>query len=301
MVSMVNKTIIALVFSLLTGVVHAAAVPKASSYDSHIQNVPYNSQNTTVIYTRPGYVTTLIFDEGETVVDATPGFEKAWDVKKNDNRVSVQPMPITQPVTDDEGKNTQQVFEPNSRDWKTNLFVTTTKRYYSLVLNVLDDDAPNLSFVVRYHYPEDEQKQTAAVSAARENALRQVQERQQIEAAFKQASMPRNWSYTKRVAKNSDAIAPDYTYDDGRFTYIGFSPYKIIPSPFTVNADASEQVITPIFVNQGNYKVMIIKTLTPRFVLRYGNAVVGIENTGFGKVQVANTDTASPAVALEAK
>lgn len=296
------KTIALVMFVCVqAGTASAAVLPRASSYDSHMQTVSYNSQNTTVIYTRPGYVTTLIFDDDETVVDATPGFEKAWDVKKNDNRVSVQPMPITQPVTDAEGKNAQQVFEPNSKDWKTNLFITTTKRYYSLILNVLDTDAPNLSFVVRYHYPEDEQKKASDASALRENAARQMQERQQIESAFKRAAMPRNWSYTRRVAKNSEAISPDYMYDDGRFTYIGFSPYKIIPSPFTVDADGGEQVVTPIFVTQGNYKVMIIRTLTPRFVLRYGNAVVGIENTGFGKVQVANTETASPAVALEAK
>jgi type IV secretion system protein VirB9 len=36
-------------------------------------------------------------------------------------------------------------------------------------------------------------------------------------------------------------------------------------------------------------------------VLRYGNAVVGIENAAYGQATVASGDTVSPAVTLEAK
>ncbi|VFS87433.1 Type IV secretory pathway, VirB9 components [Raoultella planticola] len=43
------------------------------------QNVSYNSQNATVVNTRPGYVTTLLFDDDETVIDAQAGFPKRLD------------------------------------------------------------------------------------------------------------------------------------------------------------------------------------------------------------------------------
>ena len=46
-----------------------AATPRGSAYDSRMQNVSYNSQNATVVNTRPGYVTTLLFDDDEAVID----------------------------------------------------------------------------------------------------------------------------------------------------------------------------------------------------------------------------------------
>ncbi|EEE8158203.1 P-type conjugative transfer protein VirB9 [Salmonella enterica] len=280
----------------------AAITPRSSSYDKHMQNVAYNSQNSTIVNARVGYVSTLIFDDDETVIDAEAGFENGWIIKTSANRVKIRPAPITQPVTNADGSNVQQVFLPTAKDWKTNLFVTTSKRYYSVILNVIDDDKPadNLAFVVRYSYPDDERRQSETAKQARERELQERREKDMIATAFKTATVPRNWSYTKRVAAGSENIAPDFAYDDGRFTYLGFSPQKTIPSPFVVVNDA-EQVVTPTFSRQGNYTVMTVRMLTPRFVLRYGAAVVGIENTAYGKVVVASGDTVSASVELEAK
>ena len=95
-----------------------------------MQNVSYNSQNATVVNTRPGYVTTLLFDDDEAVIDVQAGFPKGWTVTKSDNRVGVSPNPITQPVTDASGNNVSRV-PAHGKDWKTNLFVVTSKRDYS--------------------------------------------------------------------------------------------------------------------------------------------------------------------------
>ncbi|MCG8154955.1 P-type conjugative transfer protein VirB9 [Brenneria goodwinii] len=297
---MMLKTMLTGVFFLTAFAAWGAATPRGSAYDSRMQNVSYNSQNATVVNTRPGYVTALLFDVDETVIDAQAGFPKGWTVTKSDNRVGVSPSPITQPVTDANGNNVSQVFLPTARDWKTNLFVVTSKRDYSLELNVLEHDSPAQAFVIRYRYPAEARRQSVAASAARLKQLQEIQEKQQIAAAFRQAATPRNWYYTKRVAEGSASIAPDFTYDDGRFTYLGFSPAKILPSAFTV-VNGREQAVTPRVVSQGNYTVMVVRSLSPRLVLRYGNAVVGIENTAFGDATVANGDTVSPGVTLEAK
>lgn len=45
----------------------------------------------------------------------------------------------------------------------------------------------------------------------------------------------------------------------------------------------------------------VLRSLSPRFVLRYGSQVVGIENGSYGKVTVANGSTVSPDVKLESK
>ncbi|MFC3395097.1 P-type conjugative transfer protein VirB9 [Brenneria rubrifaciens] len=297
---MMLKRMLTCVFLLTSLTVWGAATPRGSAYDSRMQSVSYNNRNATVVNTRPGYVTTLLFDDDETVIDAQAGFPKGWTVTRRDNRVAVSPNPIAQPVTDANGNNVSQVFLPTAKDWKTNLFVVTSKRDYSLELNVLEHDSPAQAFVILYRYPDEVREQSASASAARQKQLRETQEKQRITAAFRQAGTPRNWRYTKRVAAGSAAIAPDFAYDDGRFTYLGFSPVKILPSAFTV-VNGREQAVTPRIVSQGNYNVMVVRSLSPRLVLRYGNAVVGIENSAFGNATAANGDTVSPDVTLEAK
>ncbi|WP_396125581.1 P-type conjugative transfer protein VirB9 [Escherichia coli] len=279
-----------------------AATPRGSAYDSRMQNIPYNSQNTTVINTRAGYITTLVFDADEEVITATAGFPQGWTITPDHNRVGISPAPVKQPVTDADGKTVQKIFTPTQQDWQTNLFVTTTKRDYSLMLNVIDNDreAGNLAFVVRFSYPDDTRRQNDAARLARQQELQAAQEKERIQFALKKSTAPRNWNYTRRVAAGSESITPDFAYDDGRFTYLGFSPQKLIPSP-TVIVGGSEQVITPTFSTEGNYRVMVLRSLSPRFVLRYGSQVVGIENGSYGKVTVANGSTVSPDVKLESK
>lgn len=44
--------------ALLSTAVRAAAVPQPSRYDSHMQQVSYNGQNSTVIHTQAVYLST---------------------------------------------------------------------------------------------------------------------------------------------------------------------------------------------------------------------------------------------------
>uniref|UniRef100_UPI0013CE3F2C TrbG/VirB9 family P-type conjugative transfer protein n=2 Tax=Klebsiella variicola TaxID=244366 RepID=UPI0013CE3F2C len=170
---------------------------------------------------------------------------------------------------------------------------------YSLELNVLDRDSPAQAFVIRYLYPDELRKKTAAASAARQQHQQEALDRQRIAAAFGQTTTPRNWRYTKRVAAGSAAITPEFTWDDGRFSYIGFSPSKTLPSVFRA-VNGQEQAVTPRTIKQGNYTVMVVPA-SPQLVLRYGTSVVGIENNGFGRIPLTSSDTVSPSVTLEAK
>ena len=101
------------------------------------------------------------------------------------------------------------------------------------------------------------------------------------------------------MATGSTTIAPDFAWDDGRFTYIGFSPTKTLPSVFRL-VNGQEQAVTPRTIKQGNYTVMAVPA-SPQLVLRYGTSVVGIENDGFGRIPLTSSDTVSPSVKLEAK
>lgn len=281
----------------------SAAVPQGSHYDSHMQQVAYNQLNSTVVNTRAGYVTTLVFSDDEAVIgDPQVGFPKGWSATKEANRVYIRALPISQPVTGEDGAATEQVFLPNAKDWKTNLFITTTKHIYSIDLNVLDDDAPdkNQAFVVSWQYPAEARKADDAANRARQKEYEAEQERNRIAKAFNAAEAPRNWDYAMQVKPGSEVIAPDFAYDDGRFTYLGFSSVKKIPSPFVI-VNEKEQLTTPKVTNQKNYRVLVIPSLSQKFVLRYGEAVIGLVNQGYGKVVVNNSNTVSEAVDVEIK
>jgi type IV secretion system protein VirB9 len=73
-----------------------AAIPQASRYDSRVQQVIYNPQNVTVVNTKPGFMTTLVFDNDEAVISAKPGFDEAWEATPDANRVNVRPVALTQ-------------------------------------------------------------------------------------------------------------------------------------------------------------------------------------------------------------
>lgn len=290
---------IALVLSsaLLMQTAGAAVSPSSRGYDSRMQQVSYNASNTTVITAGVGYLSTLVFDDEETVLDARPGMEKGWDIKHDANRVYIRAVPIAQPVPGENGQQVNQVFEPTSKDWVTNLFIVTTKRYYSVELHVQEAGKPSgtISYVVSYTYPQETRAKAAKMEAARLKELQQQQETQRIEKALANAQAPRNWEYYMQVGKDSGMITPDFAYDDGRFTYIGFSPVKKLPAAF-MYSNGKEIATNPGIKQKGNYKVIVIPQTNPSFVLRYGNAVIGLVNKGFGKVTVKDGSTVSPNV-----
>ena len=142
---------------MMCGAAWAAAIPQASRYDSRVQQVIYNPQNVTVVNTKPGFMTTLVFDNDEAVISAKPGFDEAWEATPDANRVNVRPVALTQGAPGEDGNTTQVVIPPNSRDWHTNMLVVTSKRLYNVELNVIDDkSAQQPAFQVSYRYPGEE-------------------------------------------------------------------------------------------------------------------------------------------------
>ncbi|HFE6385907.1 TPA: TrbG/VirB9 family P-type conjugative transfer protein, partial [Klebsiella pneumoniae] len=212
---------------MMCGAAWAAAIPQASRYDSRVQQVIYNPQNVTVVNTKPGFMTTLVFDNDEAVISAKPGFDEAWEATPDANRVNVRPVALTQGAPGEDGNTTQVVIPPNSRDWHTNMLVVTSKRLYNVELNVIDDkSAQQPAFQVSYRYPGEERDKASREATARQREWEQKQQQASVQKALNSAQTPRNWSYTKYPGKGSFNIVPDFAYDDGRFTFVGFSPSK---------------------------------------------------------------------------
>lgn len=95
---------------MMCGAAWGAAIPQASRYDSRVQQVIYNPQNVTVVNTKPGFVTTLVFDNDEAVISAKPGFDEAWEATPDANRVNVRPVALTQGAPGEDGNTTQVVI-----------------------------------------------------------------------------------------------------------------------------------------------------------------------------------------------
>lgn len=290
------KSLILLALGLMCGTAWSAAIPQASRYDARVQQVAYNPLNVTVVSTRPGFMTTLVFDRDEAVISARPGFEEAWEATPDANRVNIRPVALVQGAPGADGNTTQVVIPPNSRDWHTNLLVVTTRRLYNVELNVIDDKSPQQpAFQVSYRYPGEDREKASREAAASALEREKKQQQTDIQQVLNTAQIPRNWDYLSYPGRDSARIVPDFAYDDGRFTFVGFSPAKSIPS-VTKALNGQEHVVNSSIRRKGNFTVLVIQEVTPRLVLRSGHAVVGLENRGFGRVQAADGATVSPQV-----
>ena len=93
---------------------------------------------------------------------------------------------------------------------------------------------------------------------------------------------PRNWSYSMEVLQGGDDIAPSLVFDDGRFTYFQFPPNREIPAIFYFSPLGEETRI--------NFHIekdlAVVQRMGKRFVLRLGEAVVGIWNDAYDKTGV---------------
>ncbi|EFB70485.1 TrbG/VirB9 family P-type conjugative transfer protein [Providencia rustigianii] len=302
---MKKKSLLLLLAVFLSQQTYAEIQPSASRYDPRNQIVNFNPLNTTVINSAIGYITTVVFDEDEKVIDTQTGYEQGWDVLKGDNRVYIRVLPVKQVVEEmtDNGKVEQKeiALDPESdlTRWKTNLFVVTTKRNYSLELNAKTFNEPKkIAFVVNYRYPDEKRKQQSDIEQQRLVEYQRQQETAKINRELENAKTPKNWQYYQRVAKGSEMLVPDYAYDDGRFTYFAFNPNKKMPSLFA-QVGEQETITTPTIEKRGNYTVLVAHQVNDRWVLRLGNQVIGIENKGMGKIRLSNSDTVSENVVKE--
>ena len=176
------------------------------------------------------------------------------------------------------------------------MLIVTTRRLYNVELNVIDEKSSQQpAFQVSYRYPDEAREKAGREVTAKAQEREQKQQQADIQQALNAAQTPRNWDYLKYPGSNSTRIVPDFAYDDGRFTFVGFSPAKTIPS-LTKELNGQEHVVNSSVRRKGNFTVLVIQEVTPRLILRSGGAVVGLENRGFGRVQVADGATVSPQV-----
>lgn len=277
-----NKLFASLLMALTAGaVVHAADLPVASDLDPRVRYVIFKKDDVTVVSTRRGAVTRLILADDEKIEVAATGFpadcanpQSEWCVRA------------------DVGTN-QIWVKPKDNATANNLELKSNKRDYSFEFKVLKDSpagragklAAEPMFRVIFRYPLDLPPMASVLALA--GAPAPVNDKVVVDELVKTAKpVPRNWKYSMQVLKGSDEIAPTLVFDDGRFTYFQFPANREVPSIYFISSSEEEGRVN--FHMEGD--LAVVERTGRRFVLRLGEATVGVWNDAYDPFGVAPKD-----------
>jgi len=270
-----------ILFIMITGffanTAFAEINPRPSKYDNRIGFVTYNPDDVFNIYAKDGFVTILMFDPEERIISAGTGFNAGWDISQQYNILHIRPKAyIAKYAQDSEGTvvEHQDVVEPNAKDWNTNLFITTNKRTYIANLRLGNK---KIHYKISFKYPREKRRKFLELLKKKKAA----KARENLKKDLDHVTVPRNWAYFMKVNKNSQDIAPDFVYDDGVFTYIGFRSYKTMPTAFLREGN-DESILNTHVKKIGKYNVLVVHRLAKLILLRSGKKLVGVLNNAYG-------------------
>ena len=269
----------------------AAEIPAPGDGDQRVRYVTYQKDEVTKVTVRRGVVTRIVLGDDERIVIAGSGFladcakpEAEWCIRA------------------DVGTN-QVWIKPKDHAAHNNLEIRTDKRDYSLEFTVVGDhrigrkqnaaqgqrgnNDPMYRVIFRHPLvPPNPTAMTAMqASAHRAKHAREKTDllRERLDSFIPE---PRNWSYSMEVLPGGDDIAPALVFDDGRFTYFLFPPNREIPAIFYFSPLGEETRIN--FHMEKD--LAVVQRMGRRFVLRLGEAVVGIWNEAYDKTGVPATE-----------
>jgi type IV secretion system protein VirB9 len=271
------KTLIGAAVLAAFGTAQAAETPEPGASDSRVRFVTYKPDQVTLVTVQRGSVTRLVLGDDERIAVAATGFsadcsrpELEWCVRA------------------DAGTN-QIWVKPKDHATSNNLELKTDKRDYSFAFKVLKDPVSDRDsrhalraepmYRVIFRYPmKAPSLPPGLLNLGNMSAPAVSDERSIVAERIERAKpSPRNWNYSMQVLTGGDEIAPTLVFDDGRFTYFKFPANREVPSIYYVSPNAEEQRIN--FHMEGD--IAVLQRMGRRFVLRLGEAVVGVWNDSF--------------------
>ncbi|PRP68521.1 hypothetical protein BUE93_22080 [Chromobacterium amazonense] len=254
----------------------------------------YNPEIVSEVHVADGFVTQLIFDEGERILSKRSGFEAGWKLDQANEKPNILFIEA-RAVQQADATGAKMTYKPNPREWDTNLLVSTDKRNYVFNLHLVEARNKVAAYQIRFDYPQDRAKAQASRAAEAAAKQQELDRKQSLQDAFQRAETPKNWDYGMVIGKGSRNIAPDFAYDNGLLTYLGFLPGKNFPAPF-IQRNGIEQIAEFSVEQRGDYRVMVLHNVSHRVILRHGQEVVGVVNQGFGKQYQKDQTTISDEV-----
>ena len=246
--------------ALLSGsIAYAASIPNHAHQDSRIQYVDYDPDNVVKIRAKIGHTVTVQLDKSE---DAEKGVvamgdAQAWNMAVKQNNL---------------------IFKPTATSPATNLTVITDKRTYVFDLSLTGCvrgkkkrcvDIQQPTYLLRFHYPTEEEKARRKRVAQQERALNMM-----VKFGLSKETAKLNYLY---YGKGDKAIAPSAIWDDGRFTYIQYADNRDLPAVYKINPDGSEMLVN----SHMEEDVIVVHETAPKLVIRLGESVLGVENKGY--------------------
>jgi type IV secretion system protein VirB9 len=256
---------------------HAGQTPKPGVHDARIRYVNYSADDVTIIHVQRGTATRIILAPDEKILHDGSATGFAGDCAQAEADWCIRA---------DAGEN-KILVKPKDGATHNNLELRTDRRDYSFVFAVLPDATRkgNLArmsdhpmFRVVFRYPTDLLK----TSYATDYRTRKVFLSSELGNSAASAALPtpRNWHYSMQVKKGSGDIAPGLVFDDGRFTYFQFPANREIPAIFYVSP-AGEEARVNFHMDDADESLVVVERIGRRFVLRLGNATVGVWNDNF--------------------
>ncbi|RXK13235.1 P-type conjugative transfer protein VirB9 [Halarcobacter mediterraneus] len=272
-----------IVLALILSNSFSAEIPEKSTFDKRVRFAVFNPEEVFKIYAKDGYTTVLKLEDGEKVINAATGFSEGWDITNKNNFVFIKPQAYMSQVSVSENGETinkKSVIKPSYK-WNTNLIITTDRREYLIDLRLAFN---TVFFKINFVYPDTKIKETkeALIAKAKE------EEQKYIKKELNKTTVPRNWEFFMNVNKDSEGIAPNFAYDDGVFTYLGFDTTKTIPSVFLFENE-EESILNTHIEKDGKYDVLVIHKTAKMIILRSGKKVVGLLNEGYAKNPLEKT------------
>ncbi|MBK9948270.1 MAG: TrbG/VirB9 family P-type conjugative transfer protein [Nitrospira sp.] len=268
---------------------HAAEIPAPGDGDQRVRYVTYHRDEVTRVTVRRGVVTRIVLGDDERIVIAGSGFladcakpEAEWCIRA------------------DVGTN-QVWVKPKDQATHNNLEIRTDKRDYSIEFTVVGNSRSARKDKPGPQGPEEPMYRVifrhplvppnpATMTAMQASAHRAKQAREKVDLLTERLASftpePRNWKYAMEVLPGGEDIAPALVFDDGRFTYFSFPPNHEIPAIFFLSPLGEETRIN-CHMEKG---LAVVQRLGRRFVLRLGEAVVGIWNEAYDSTGVPTVE-----------
>ena len=244
---------------------HALEAGRPGHADPRIKTYTYDRSQVFRITGHFGFVTTIQFDEGETVDSVQLGDHVSWQVDrlKRGDMLSVVPIERAHGFT--------------------NMLVTTNERIYAFDMTARhaphEASGGDVTFLYRFDYPktweEIEAERIAQAEAERQAAEERIREAQTIRSFDEieaKTSRPINRAYRASGAEWQKPVA---MLDDGRKTYIKFPPGTPMPAVFAVRPDRTEAILNHSTLSDGT---LVIHGVRARLTLRGSEGVVCIYN-----------------------
>ena len=238
----------------------ATQEPQSHGYVNAVQVYPFSEGAIYQVYTAPGAVTDIALQAGEGLVSVAAGDTVRWVIGDTTSGTG-------------DAKRTHVLVKPFSPGLATNIFITTDRRSYHLQLTATPRTA---MAALSWTYPADQLI-----------ALRRSAEQAAAVAPIAHGVALDGLHFDYRVSGDRPAWRPLRAFDDGRQTFVEFSPSIVVadaPPLFVIGASGEVELV--------NYRVQgrfyVVDRLFDAAELRLGTnkqQIVRIDRLGDRRVR----------------